>query len=58
MMRRYLRTHSRIGLGDYLIAATADVQGLELATLNVRQFPMFERLQPPFAITAGQRPGP
>ena len=50
MMRRYRRSHSRIGLGDYLIAATADVQGLELATLNVRHFPMFEGLQPPFAI--------
>jgi predicted nucleic acid-binding protein len=58
MMRRYRRSHNRIGLGDYLIAATADVQGLELATLNVRHFPMFERLQPPFAITAEQRPGP
>jgi predicted nucleic acid-binding protein len=58
MMRRYRRSHNRIGLGDYLIAATADVQGLELATLNVRHFPMFERLQPPFAITAGRRPGP
>jgi predicted nucleic acid-binding protein len=50
MMRRYRRSHNRIGLGDYLIAATADVQGLELATLNVRHFPMFEGLQPPFAI--------
>jgi predicted nucleic acid-binding protein len=50
MMRRYRRSHNRIGLGDYLIAATADVQGLELATLNIRHFPMFEGLQPPFAI--------
>jgi predicted nucleic acid-binding protein len=50
MMRRYRRSHNRIGLGDYLIAATADVQGLELATLNVRHFPRFEGLQPPFAI--------
>ncbi|MBV8928306.1 MAG: VapC toxin family PIN domain ribonuclease, partial [Mycobacteriaceae bacterium] len=38
-----------IGLGDYLVAATADVKGLELATLNVRHFPMYENLQPPFA---------
>jgi predicted nucleic acid-binding protein len=49
MMRRYRRSHNRIGLGDYLIAATADVKGLQLATLNVRHFPMFEHLQPPFA---------
>lgn len=58
MMRRYRGRHNRIGLGDYLIAATADVQGLALATLNVRHFLMFEHLQPPLAITAGQRPGP
>ncbi|MCV6986457.1 type II toxin-antitoxin system VapC family toxin [Mycobacterium shinjukuense] len=50
MMRRYRRGHNRIGLGDYLIAATADVRGLHLATLNVRHFPMFEQLQPPFAV--------
>jgi predicted nucleic acid-binding protein len=49
MMRRYRRNHNKIGLGDYLIAATADVKGLQLATLNVRHFPMFEGLHPPFA---------
>ncbi|MDI3315005.1 MAG: type II toxin-antitoxin system VapC family toxin [Mycobacterium sp.] len=53
MMRRYRSSHNRIGLGDYLIAATADVKGLELATLNVRHFPMFEGLLPPFATTPG-----
>ena len=50
MMRRYRRSHHKIGLGDYLIAATADVKGLELATLNVRHFPMFEELQSPFIL--------
>jgi hypothetical protein len=34
-----------IGLGDYLIAATSDVQGLDLATLHVRHFPMIKDLQ-------------
>jgi predicted nucleic acid-binding protein len=53
MMRRYRSSHNGIGLGDYLIAATADVKGLELATLNVRHFPMFKGLLPPFAITPG-----
>jgi predicted nucleic acid-binding protein len=52
LMRRYHRSHNGIGLGDYLIAATADVKGLQLATLNVRHFPMFKDLQPPFATTA------
>jgi len=49
MMRRYRRSHNGIGLGDYLIAATADVKGQQLATLNVRHFPMFKGLRPPFA---------
>ncbi len=53
MMRKYRRSHNAIGLGDYLIAATADVKGLQLATLNVRHFPMFKGLQPPFASTPG-----
>lgn len=52
MMRRYRRSHTGIGLGDYLIAATADVKGLQLATLNVRHFPMFTDLRPPFATPA------
>jgi predicted nucleic acid-binding protein len=51
MMRRYRASHAGIGLGDYLIAATADVKGLELATLNVRHFPMFPDLRPPFTLS-------
>jgi predicted nucleic acid-binding protein len=50
MMRRYRASHAGIGLGDYLIAATVDVKGLELATLNVRHFPMFPDLRPPFTL--------
>jgi predicted nucleic acid-binding protein len=49
-MRAYRRSHQGIGLGDYLIAATADVEGLDLATLNVRHFPMIEDLEPPFRL--------
>ena len=47
LMREYRRSHSGIGLGDYLIAATALTEGLELATLNVRHYPC-SRAQPPF----------
>lgn len=50
LMRTYGRSHSGIGLGDYLIAATALTEGLELATLNIRHFPMFDNLEPPFRI--------
>ena len=44
MLHRYRLSHTGIGLGDYLIAATADVKGLQLATLDVRHFPMFKDL--------------
>lgn len=50
LMRTHRRAHSGIGLGDYLVAATADVEGLDLATLNIRHFPMFPGLTTPFAL--------
>jgi predicted nucleic acid-binding protein len=48
LMRTHRRSHSGIGLGYYLVAATAMTEGLELATLNVRHFPMFAGLRSPF----------
>ena len=48
LMSDYRRSHSGIGLGDYLIAATALTAGLELATLNIRHYPMFPELARPF----------
>jgi predicted nucleic acid-binding protein len=50
LMRAFRRSHGSIGLGDYLIAATCDVQGLDLATLNVKHFPMFKGLKAPFSL--------
>ncbi len=50
LMRAYRRSHTGIGLGDYLIAATAQTRGLELATLNIRHFPMFPDLEAPFSL--------
>lgn len=50
LRRRYRRSHSAIGLVDYLIAATALLHGLELATLNIKHFPMFADLKPPFLL--------
>lgn len=50
LMRTHRRSHAAIGLGDYLIAATADLAGLDLATLNVRHYPMFKGLRPPFVV--------
>ena len=49
-MRRYRRSHTGIGLGDYLIAATVATEGLQLATLNTKHFPMLDDLELPFAL--------
>jgi len=43
----YRRTH-RMGAVDLIIAATAIELGGVVATLNVRDFPMFPGLQPPY----------
>jgi predicted nucleic acid-binding protein len=48
--RNYRRSHAAIGTADYLIAASADVNGFALATLNVTHFPMFEGLERPFSL--------
>jgi predicted nucleic acid-binding protein len=48
--RRHRRSHGAIGIADYLIAATAEVHGCELATLNVRHFPMVADLSAPFEL--------
>ena len=48
LARLYRQTNPGIGLGDYLIAATALLEGLDLATLNVKHFPMFAALKAPF----------
>ena len=50
LMRGHRRSYPGVGLGDYLVATTAQVEGLELATLNVRHFPMFADLRPPFKV--------
>lgn len=50
LQRTYRRSHTGIGLADTLIAATAQVIGADLATLNVRHFPMFTGLQAPFPL--------
>ncbi len=48
LARRYARSHSGIDAVDYCVAATALVSELELWTLNVRHFPMFDGLRPPW----------
>ena len=47
-LRKYRRSHTGIDLVDYAVAATADLHGAQLATLNIKHFPMFPRLTPPW----------
>lgn len=46
--RRWDRHRPGISLADLVVAATAEQVEAELATTNVRHFPMFESLQPPY----------
>jgi predicted nucleic acid-binding protein len=50
LRRQYRRSHVGAGLADFLIAATAQVNEVALATLNVRHFPMFKDLKAPFRV--------
>jgi predicted nucleic acid-binding protein len=46
--RRYLRSHTGIDLADLCVAATATLLDLPLATANVKHYPMFPDLVPPY----------
>jgi predicted nucleic acid-binding protein len=46
--RRWDRHRPGIALADLVIAASAEHLGAELATMNVRHFPMFPELPPPY----------
>lgn len=47
--RTWRRSHGVLGVADLIIAATAMELGAEVATANVRHFPMFAGLTPPYA---------
>jgi predicted nucleic acid-binding protein len=46
--RRYRRSYMGIDIPDFIIAATADHVGAELWTRNIKHFPMFPELLPPY----------
>ena len=48
LAREHRRANRGIDDADYLIAATALLLDAELLTTNVRRFPMFPGLQPPY----------
>jgi len=47
---RFRRSHQGLATADLIIAATVEEHGLELATLNVRHFPMIPGLAPPYRL--------
>lgn len=46
--RQYRRSHPGLSIVDFLIAATAQLLDADLATANVRHYPMFTGLTPPY----------
>jgi hypothetical protein len=50
--RRYGRSHRSIDPVDYVIAATRDDLDVPLWTVNIRHFPMFQGLLPPYSVTS------
>lgn len=47
-LREFRSSHQGIDVADYLIGATTEHHRAELVTLNVKHFPMFEGLRPPW----------
>ncbi len=47
--RESRRGHADLDVADLLIAATALIADAQVATANVRHFPMFPGLEPPYA---------
>jgi predicted nucleic acid-binding protein len=48
MGQRWNASLRGIGVADLIIAATADLLGADLITSNVKHFPMFPGLEPPY----------
>lgn len=46
--KRYTKSHG-VGLADCIIAATAENEQADLLTLNIKHYPMFKGLKPPYA---------
>ena len=48
LARRYRASHHGIDVVDYVIAATVNATDGELWTRNIKHFPMFPKLLPPY----------
>lgn len=49
LARQYRRSHPGLSIVDFVIAATAQLLDAELATANIRHYPMFAGLVPPYS---------
>jgi predicted nucleic acid-binding protein len=47
--RQYRRSHPGLSIVDFVIAATAQLLEADLATANVRHYPMLSGLVPPYS---------
>ena len=47
LVKQYRPSHS-VEMPDAIIAATCLISGLELNTLNIKHYPMFKELKPPY----------
>ncbi|MCD4700834.1 MAG: type II toxin-antitoxin system VapC family toxin [Candidatus Aegiribacteria sp.] len=45
--RDYAKSHG-VGIADAIIAATAQLEELDLKTLNIKHYPMLKGLKPPY----------
>jgi predicted nucleic acid-binding protein len=45
--RDYAKSHG-VGLADAVVAATANAEGAELKTLNIRHYPMLKGIRPAY----------
>jgi len=45
--RNYGKSHG-VGLGDAILAATAEIENAELKALNIKHYPMLEGLRPAY----------
>lgn len=48
LARQYRRSHPGLSIVDFVIAATAQLLEADLATANIRHYPMFAGLTPPY----------
>lgn len=48
LANRFLRSHPGVDPVDHIVAATAELQDADLWTRNLKHFPMFPDLAPPY----------